>query len=92
MLELAQVLSDTTLVPIGVAVVCFVAIGSYTAWVARRFTDLKEHGDKNVTSLRTDIQEIKYLLGERCTKEDLRRALHALLRANPSLRPPDDPL
>lgn len=85
-----QAITESTLIPIGVAVALFVALGSYTAWIARQFANIERGMDKMSSDLRIEIGELRHLLSERFTKEDFRRWEREFFRANPTLRPPDD--
>jgi uncharacterized Ntn-hydrolase superfamily protein len=98
-----DVISDATLVPIGVAVVCFVAVGSYTAWVSRKFgstqsavKDAKNDLSKEIAAqgfeLRAQNQEIRTLIAECMQKDDFRRWERQVFRNNPSLKQPEESL
>lgn len=87
---LLDIINESTLIPIGVAVALFIALGSYTAWIARQFASIERGMDRMSSDLRLEIGELRHLLSERFTKEDFRRWEREFFRANPTLLPPDD--
>lgn len=85
-----EIITDQSLVPIGVAVGVILAVASYTAWLSSKFTGLSDKIMSQGTDLRERIQKIEFMLSERFTKEEFRRWERGLFLANPNLKPPDD--
>jgi hypothetical protein len=85
-----QVISESSLIPIGVAVGVILAVASYTAWLSAKFASLSDKIVGQGTDLRSQIQEIRFMLSERFTKEDFRRWEHGFFRANPALERPEE--
>lgn len=89
-MTIADIISENTLVPIGVAVAIFIAIGSYTAWIGKQFRDLSEKIASLSTNISERLQRLEFKIEERFTKDDFRRWEREFFRANPTLRPPED--
>lgn len=85
-----EVLSDQSLVPIGVAAGVIIAVASYTAWLSSKFTSLSDKIVEQGNDLRERVQKIEFMIGERFTKEEFRRWERGFFMANPSLKAPDD--
>jgi len=90
MSAIIQILSENSLIPIGVAVGVIVAVASYTAWLSAKFASISDKIIGQGTDLRAQIQEIRYMLSERFTKDDFRRWEREFFRANPALKAPED--
>jgi len=87
---LEQALTENSLVPIGVAIGVIIAVASYTAWLSAKFASLSDKILGQGTDLSSKIQEIRYMLSERFTKDEFRRWEREFFRANPALKPPED--
>jgi len=85
-----QAITENSLVPIGVATGVIIAVASYTAWLSAKFSSLSDKILGQGTDLRAQIQEIRFMLSERFTKDDFRRWEREFFRANPGLKTPED--
>jgi hypothetical protein len=89
-MNLADIISQDSLIPIGVAAGVIIAVSSYTAWLSAKFANLSDKIVSQGTDLRERIQKIEYMLSERFTKEEFRRWERGFFMANPNLKAPDD--
>lgn len=89
-MTIADIISENTLVPIGVAVAIFIAIGSYTAWISKQFRDVGDKIMSQGANISERLQRLEFKIEERFTKDDFRRWEREFFRANPTLRPPED--
>lgn len=85
-----QILSENSLVPIGVACGVIIAVASYTAWLSAKFASISDKILGQGTDLGSKIQEIRFMLSERFTKDEFRRWERDFFRANPGLKSPED--
>lgn len=85
-----QILTENSLVPIGVAVGVIIAVASYTAWLSAKFTALSDKIMSQGADLRERMQKIEFMLGERFTRDEFRRWERGFFMANPTLKAPED--
>jgi Flp pilus assembly pilin Flp len=88
--SLLEAITENSLIPIGVACGIIIAVASYTAWLSAKFSSLSDKIMSQGTDLRSQVQEIKFMLSERFTKEEFRRWERGFFQANPSLKAPED--